>query len=224
MPKPSEATVLSIRCINTTTPAPAWLRSGALLAALAVSLVTLGCASQAPPPRAESTTPETTSASIDPATQDAFEQALSLLQRHEYEQAIALLSPISSAHPELPGPLVNLAIAYIHLDRQDQAVRTLQKALASDANHPVALNWLAILERREGRFEQARSLYERLLAAHPESRNGHLNLGILCDLYLQQMDCALNHYRRYQELAANQDSAVSHWIADLERRQQQGRR
>lgn len=165
---------------------------------------------------------QTTEPAVDPGTQRAFDQAVALLKQQQYAQVVDTLAPVAAKHPELPGLLVNLAVAYIHLERQEHAAAALQQALATDPEHPAALNWLAILERRAGRFEEAKSLYQRLLAAHPESRHGHLNLGILCDLYLRQADCALEHYRRYQELAAGEDADVSGWIADLERRRQQG--
>lgn len=159
---------------------------------------------------------------VDPAVQRVFDQAVALLRQQQYSQVVDTLSPVAEQQPELPGLLVNLAIAYIHLERQEQATAVLQQALSTDPQHPAALNWLAILERRAGRFEEAKALYQQLLAAHPESRHGHLNLGILCDLYLRQAECALEHYRRYQELAAEADPEVDHWIADLERREQQG--
>jgi Flp pilus assembly protein TadD len=195
-------------------------KHGGIVLAFIMLLAATGCAGHAPQPRVQPEAAAAEEPRVDPAAQTAFDQAVALLRQRQYQQAVSILSPISEAHPELPGPLVNLAVAYIHLNRQEQAVTALQQALASDAEHPAALNWLAILERRAGRFEQARSLYQQLLAAHPESRYGHLNLGILCDLYLQQTDCALTHYRRYQQLAADDDTDVGRWIADLERRQQ----
>jgi tetratricopeptide (TPR) repeat protein len=165
---------------------------------------------------------EATGSAVEASIRNAFEQAVALLRQKQYSEVVDVLSPVVAEHPELPGPLVNLAVAYIHLERQEQAMAALQQALAAEPEHPAALNWLAILKRREGQFEEARSLYQRLLAAHPESRYGHLNLGILCDLYLHQADCALKHYRRYQELAGGEDADVKTWIADLERRQRQG--
>jgi tetratricopeptide (TPR) repeat protein len=193
----------------------------ALLPGLLLALA--GCAGNPPqPPQAAQD--EHADAAADtspmPAAQAAFEQGLALLQQGRYPQAAEVLSPIAKAQPGLPGPLVNLAIAYIHLDRQQEAVAALQQALAADPQHPIALNWSAILERRAGHFQKARELYQRLLAAHPEYRYGHLNLGILCELYLQQPDCALAHYKRYQELTgeAETDEQVAVWISDLERR------
>mgnify|MGYP001186283180 CR=1 FL=1 len=188
----------------------------ALLACAIVLLALAGCAGN--PPRV-GTGGGMAAAPVDASVQRAFDQAVALLRQEQYSQAVDVLSPVAQAHPELPGPLVNLAVAYIHLGRQEQAMAALQQALAAEPAHPAALNWLAILQRRAGRFEEAKSLYQQLLAAHPESRHGHLNLGILCDLYLQQADCALRHYRRYLELAG-EDAEVGRWIADLERRRQ----
>ncbi len=50
----------------------------------------------------------------------------------------------------------------------------------------------------------------------------HHNLGVLCDLYLRDLDCALAHYRRYQTLTEENDRRVALWIADLSRRREQG--
>lgn len=184
-------------------------------------LLAVGCAGKEPRPQPEASGNQVEAApkAVDEATETAFEKAVALLRQKQYSQVVDVLSPVTKAHPELPGPLVNLAVAYIHLERQEQAMAALQQALAAEPEHPAALNWLAILKRRQGQFEEAKSLYQRLLAAHPESRYGHLNLGILCDLYLRQADCALEHYRRYQELSGG-DADVEAWIADLERRQQ----
>lgn len=198
---------------------------------LLLSLPLVGCANHTPLPKtaatpgapaAESAAVAAPAAAVEPEVQRVFEQAVALLRQQQYSQVVDTLSPVAAQHPELPGLLVNLAVAYIHLERQEQATAVLQQALHTDPQHPVALNWLAILERRAGRFEEAKALYQQLLAAHPESRHGHLNLGILCDLYLRQADCALKHYRRYQALAAEADPEVDNWIADLERRRQQG--
>jgi hypothetical protein len=47
----------------------------------------------------------------------------------------------------------------------------------------------------------------------------HINLGILCDIYLQDAGCAMQHYREYLQLSAGSDRHVSLWLADLEQRQ-----
>ena len=45
-----------------------------------------------------------------------------------------------------------------------------------------------------------------------------MNLGILFDLYLQDLEQALAHYRRYQELMSEENEQVAGWIVDIERR------
>lgn len=204
-----------------------WKRSIKTVLPLVGLLGLAGCASTpepqaaTPPAQEQAEGEEHAAPALDAASAQAFGRGLALLRQAQYAQAAEVLSPIAKAYPRLPGPLVNLAIAYIHLDRQQEAVAALQQALAADPEHPVALNWTAILHRRSGRFQEAQATYQRLLAAHPDYRYGHLNLGILCDLYLQQPACALEHYKRYQALAGEQEEEgqpVAMWISDLERR------
>ena len=74
--------------------------------------------------------------------------------------------------------------------------------------------------RQRGQFAQARKAYEKALGINAAYASAHLNLGILNDLYLQNLDTALQHYQRYQVLTGDSDKQVAKWIIDLERRVQ----
>ena len=76
-----------------------------------------------------------------------------------------------------------------------------------------------LLEREFGeKFEEARDNYEKALKIDPNYAYAHLNYGILLDLYLGELDNALDHYQTYQKLAPEEDKEVEKWIVDLERR------
>ena len=51
----------------------------------------------------------------------------------------------------------------------------------------------------------------------PEYYPMHKNLGILCDLYLNDPACALEHYEIYSK-AMPEDAQVKLWIADVRAR------
>ena len=84
-------------------------------------------------------------------------------------------------------------------------------------NHPGALNEMGIVYRRTGRFDAARASYERALSVHPGYHYAQRNLGVLCDLYLADLECALRQYESYVAIVADDEQVVI-WIADIRNR------
>ena len=76
---------------------------------------------------------------------------------------------------------------------------------------------LGILQRRTGRFDAARDSYQRVLAIHPGFHYALLNLGVLCDIFLEDLSCALDSYSKYAEIVVD-DPQVGVWIADVQNR------
>lgn len=154
--------------------------------------------------------------------QDDFERALQLLRSEQYEEGIALLKAITQ-HPEgqrNTAPYINLAIAYQRLEKLEQAEESVKQALGINPEHPAANNEYGMVLRKTGRFQEARAVYERLLGKYPEYLPARKNLGILCDLFIADLDCALEHYRIYSA-AVPDDPTVTIWIADVQNRRGQ---
>lgn len=158
----------------------------------------------------------------EPSRMDAqlradFDQASAMIKEGKYDKAIELLEKVIAQSPEMTAPHINLAIAYSRINKPEQAEQHLKKALELIPGHPVASNEYSLLLRKAGRFAEGRATYEKALAAFPEYYPIHRNLGILCDLYLKDLACALEHYEVYSK-AMPKDEQVKLWLADLRTR------
>ncbi len=52
----------------------------------------------------------------------------------------------------------------------------------------------------------------------PNYAKAHFNLGILAELYLQDLPLALTHYEAYQSTQTQANNTVAKWVIDLQKR------
>ena len=155
--------------------------------------------------------------SVDSDVERDFKSAISLMQQEQYAQAIAVLKTVIEREQRLPAPYVNLAIAYSKSDDDKAAEANLISALKLEIGHPVANNELGLLYRRAGKFTAARIAYENAIKDHPDYLPAKRNLGVLCDLYMHDYNCALEQFENYIDLKPD-DKMVVIWVADVKRR------
>lgn len=193
------------------------------VATIGLSLALAGCSTPGQGPSAPVEARDasgfsiTETARISGRAREEFSQANQALDAGNLDRAIELLSELTRSSPELTAAQINLAIAHQRKNEQEKAESALLAALARNPRHPVALNELGILYRRSGRFQEARTRFEAALTAYPEFHPAHKNLAILCDLYLADPSCALEHYEHYRKSVPG-DEKVEMWIADLRNR------
>ena len=155
---------------------------------------------------------------MDAESRGEFERAVAMMNDGKNDKAIELLTKVIERSPGVTAPYINIAVAYMRTGKTDERVEQhLKTALGLVPNHPVASNEYGLLLRKRGRFKEAREIYEKAIASFPDYLPVHRNLGILCDLYLNDPACALEHYEVYSK-ARPKDAQVASWIADVRAR------
>ena len=154
---------------------------------------------------------------VDDNVKLIFTRALTHLEQQEYDEGIALLETLTANEQRLPAPYVNLGIAYSRTGKTKKAEHNFSKALRLDIGHAVANNELGLLYRKAGRFNAARTVYQNALIKNPDYLPVRKNLGILCELYLHDLECALEQYQAYLEYAPDEET-IARWTAELKQR------
>ncbi|MDH3588543.1 MAG: tetratricopeptide repeat protein [Gammaproteobacteria bacterium] len=159
----------------------------------------------------------TENAHISGGLRSDYEQALALLEQGDHDRGLAMLEAVVEAAPHLSAPRIDLGVAYHRDGNLEAAEENLLLALDANPDHPIAHNELGIVYRKTGRFTKARQSYLAALAIYPGYHYARRNLAILCDLYLADLDCALDNYEAYMAAVPGDDEA-SIWIADIRMR------
>ena len=193
---------------------------GTLMQRMALPIVTIavlaGCA--APPPKQEvQPVAAKPAVVVTPEVRADFDAAMARMNAQDYPKGIELLGKVIAQIPNNPVPYINRGIAHTRMGNLKPAEDDLKRALELEPGNPVANNEYGLLYRKTGRFGEARKLYESLLVKYPYYPLVHKNLGILCDLYLRDYDCALREYESYSQ-ATPEDKTIKIWITDVQRR------
>ena len=194
-------------------------RSAALLAVITVLVSSCATTETTRPPARIEIQEEvgftiTEEARIGGAVRADYEEALTHLEQGRHDEGIVLLELVAESAPELSAPRIDLGIAYHLAGSLEAAERNLLLALESNPDQPVAHNELGIVYRKTGRFDQAKKSYEAALAIYPGFHYARRNVAILCDLYLADLNCALENYEAYMATVPS-DEEASMWIADI---------
>jgi tetratricopeptide (TPR) repeat protein len=159
---------------------------------------------------------------VSAGMQSEFSRALELMQESKYAEAVPLLEGILGKNDQLPGVQINLAIASMNAgvgkEYYDKAEKALLRAVQIDPRKPVAYNQLGLLYRRTGRFEESKKAYRQAITLDSDYTMPYLNMGILCDIYLQDLTCAIEFFEKYKLLAPAQSEKTQGWLTDIKRR------
>lgn len=167
-----------------------------------------------PGPNPYDATPEPDNAQV----RALFEKANAAIVNKQWSKAESTLLEAITLGPNYSGLYFNLGRVYEALARLDDAASQYENAIAMNANNIYAMNALARVKREQGQFAEAESLYKQALTVWPDHADSYKNLGILYDLYMGRLSDALDQYRQFQALQAEDDRLMTAWIVDLERR------
>ncbi|ARN72786.1 tetratricopeptide repeat protein [Oceanicoccus sagamiensis] len=155
---------------------------------------------------------------VSAAASDHYQQAQAALANQDWAKAELHLQWLTAKAPELSGPYVSLAQLYSRTEQTAKVAPMFKQAIATNSSNLSAYNQYAIFLREQGQFNEAEALYQQALVVWPDYPEGHLNLGILYDLYMGKLALALAHYQQYQNLQPEPDRQVAGWIVDTQRR------
>ena len=153
----------------------------------------------------------------DPAA-SRYQLAVWSAKNDKPKDALRQLREVIALNPAYPRAYTNLGLLLLKQGDLQAAREALEQAIEQDKSDAIAYNHLAVIQRNEGEFKQALGNYRKAIELDAEYASAHLNLGILLDIYLQDLSGALRHYEIYQRLNGSNDERVEKWLIDLKRR------
>lgn len=207
---------------------------------LALILVLAGCASKQPAIKDSASLlgpdGQPVAAPLPEGFEDAFRNGLSLLEDERYDDALTHWQGMTEQYAQFPGVWVNLGLTHHRLDDDENALLAYEKARSVDVDFCPVYALEGVSHRIVGQFAEAEASYLAAIDCEPDKGEHYYNMGILLDLYRNDLAGALGYYRKARRLfaetasvAAEADGAADNasdsevnpldiWIVDLSRR------
>lgn len=152
----------------------------------------------------------------DPAWMRWNNLGIALLDVQRFDDAEQAFKQVIHLRPEYKDGYVNLALAYIQLERLAEARTQLAKALLLQPNDARALYYMALVERHDNHVDAEIGDLEKAVAQYPLCRDVRRDLGVAYDEQHRTKD-ALIQFQTLQGI--DPDDLVAHLhLAGLYRR------
>ncbi len=155
---------------------------------------------------------------VEAKTQASYQRAVLAMRSGQTRRALQLFNSIHKMYPGFAGPQLNIGLMYLKKNKLSKAEKAFKQAIKINRDNAIGYNLLGVVYRRSGKFNEAKDQYMLAISKDSKYANAHLNLGVLYDLYMDDLKQAVHHYEQYQKLIQTADSKVSRWIIDLKRR------
>lgn len=151
-------------------------------------------------------------------------RAVEMVNNGDPRGAEQLFEQLTQTYPDYATPWLNVALLRYKRGDHKGAAFYLEQALERDAGLAPAWNLQGVMAREVNEIDAAEKAYRDALSADAGYAPAWLNLGILLEIWRGQLPAALQSYRKYVELTpeSSVDPRVAGWIADLQRRLDNG--
>ncbi|MFN8644468.1 MAG: tetratricopeptide repeat protein [Candidatus Binatia bacterium] len=115
-------------------------------------------------------------AADDGAREARARLAMIRFKQAKWEEAVPLMTRAAEENPADGEMLINLGTALLQLDRNEEGVVWLQKAVSVVPDSPAAHNNLGVALAKEQRWEEAAAEFQRTLELKPDHRSAGRSL------------------------------------------------
>lgn len=149
--------------------------------------------------------------------EDKYRNGLSLLEDGDIDEAVDHWKSLSESENAFAGVWSNYGLALFRQGDMTGALFAYESAQAIDPKYCPVNSLKGIVLRDLGRFDDAQLSYEKGIECEPKVGRNYYNLGILFDLYRNDLGAALDNYRKARRLMPD-DEVLNIWVVDLARR------
>ena len=148
-----------------------------------------------------------------------YRQALSLHQENRLSEAASLYRQVLNREANHPGATHFLGMVALKQQNLPEAIRLIESSLAICSTKPTYFNNYGVVLKEAGRFEEAKSAFEKAIAMKPNYPDALSNLGSV-SLILQQPENLIEHFLKSAlQFQPNHLDALHH-LSELRLRQQ----
>ena len=111
--------------------------------------------------------------------QTLFQQAVTLHQSQQWQQALFAYTQLTQEFPAEPEPFHMIGVLYLQMSQPSKATHFIEAAIALNPNKANYHNNLGAAYRAQQDWKKAEEAWNRALALEPQSSDNYFNLGTL---------------------------------------------